>query len=165
MIYYQTSTDYGSTSAIVDQPPPSSRVVLKADYKPLIRLKTEYFWKQTFIALEGGSVLIRLLGDSKIAVEKASMECELIGWGIKFPTSEVANLPKMMARRFLELFSKADAGTLNEQDEAAWLQVVDRIDYASFCSDRAAPHYVEGTLISRSAARARTSVDEQMRSL
>ena len=31
-----------------------------------------------------------------------------------------------------------------EQD---WLHVLDEVDYTQFCVDRAAPHYVEGTLL------------------
>lgn len=155
MLYNQSSTDHGSSSAILDHPAHSNPVVLRAAYRPPVRSKTEYSWKRPYISLEGGSVLIRLLGDSRLSVEKASMECELLGWGIKFPRSEVVNLPKMMARRFLELFSKADSGSLTEQEEASWLQVVDRVDYAAFCSDRAAPHYLEGILISRNGPRAR----------
>ncbi len=52
-----------------------------------------------------------------------------------------------MARRFLELFSKAEAGRLSEQDETDWMSIVERVDYAAFCADRAAPQYMEGKLI------------------
>jgi hypothetical protein len=75
------------------------------------------------------------------------MECEAVGWGVRVPCSKAEELPRLLARRFLELFSKADAQTITEQEEAVWVGVLDRVDFRSFCIDRAAPHYLEGTFL------------------
>jgi hypothetical protein len=80
-------------------------------------------------------------------VDTKTLQCEVRGWGIRMPASAVENLPNAMARRFLELFSKVDRGQLNESDAENWLHIIDQVDVAAFNIDRAAPHYVEGTLI------------------
>lgn len=36
---------------------------------------------------------------------------------------------------------------MTEAERAAWILILDQVDYASFCTERAAPHYVEGTLL------------------
>lgn len=128
---------------------------LRADYDPPVRSRTEYVFRTRILPLEGGRVLLRLYADPVVAVERDSMQCEVLRWGIKLPAVEVENIPRLMTRRFLELFSKADAGILSEQEESAWMEIVDQVDYAAFCSDRAAPRYVEGTYLNRSGRKCR----------
>ncbi len=74
------------------------------------------------------------------------MQFEVEGWNIQMSCAEAPDLPRHIARRFLELFSKADARILSAAEEQDWLSVLDQVDYTQFCIDRAAPHYVEGTL-------------------
>lgn len=83
----------------------------------------------------------------EITVDRNTLECEVAGWGVRLPHYLFEDVDRRMARRFLELFSKAESQTLSEKDEAVWLSVLDRVDYAAFCTDRAAPHYMEGTLL------------------
>jgi hypothetical protein len=52
-----------------------------------------------------------------------------------------------MTRKFVELFSKSEARCLSDAETRTWVRILDQVDYASFCIERAAPHYVEGTLL------------------
>jgi len=99
------------------------------------------------LPLEGGRLLLHLYDDSVVAVDHVQRDCEVLGWGIRVQPQDVDHIDKLMARRFLELFSKAEAGRLSEQDETDWMSIVERVDYAAFCADRAAPQYMEGKLI------------------
>ncbi|MDB6118004.1 MAG: hypothetical protein JWO08_1785 [Verrucomicrobiaceae bacterium] len=74
-------------------------------------------------------------------------EVEIIGWGLRFPSEDRANLVGYLGRRFFELYSRSLSGLLTEQDEAA-LDVVSRqVDYRSYVAARAMPRYHEATLV------------------
>jgi hypothetical protein len=108
-------------------------------------------FSQKFIPAEGNAPVLRLTEFPKLIVDKRTMEFEVEGWGIRMPCSEVYDLPRRMGRRFIELFSKADRQEdFTEEEEMTWFNVVNQVDYDRFSYDRAAPQYVEGTLIRRS---------------
>ena len=121
-----------------------SRLIANVEPKWLKRQR--YVYRRRVLPIEGGRVLLRLTQDPIVEVDPATRECEALGWDIKIPTDKVENLPREMARRFLDLFSKADAGRLTEADRLGWLNILDHVDFAAFSVDRAAPHYLEGTL-------------------
>ncbi len=118
-----------------------------ADSKPVQIAGPEFKYRRTVLPIEGGRVLLRFTQHPSIAVDSKTLQCEVRGWGIQMPANAVENLPKAMARRFLDLFSRVDRGTLSESDAENWLHIVDQVDVAAFNIDRAAPHYLEGTLI------------------
>ena len=102
--------------------------------------------QRSFVPLEGGRLLLRLLENPVIEVNPNTLECEVVGWDISLPSGLVQDFQHEMARKFLILFSKADAGVLSPEEKIVWLSILDRIDFTSFCIERAAPHYLEGTL-------------------
>jgi hypothetical protein len=53
---------------------------------------------------------------------------------------------------FLDLFSKAQAGELNEQEEACFDRVCEQIDYRRFCAERDLPRYMEALVVRKSPA-------------
>jgi hypothetical protein len=120
---------------------------LLAHHKPVPIARPEFRYRRSLLPIEGGKLLLRLTQFPSIAVNPETLECEVRGWGVKMPTKSVENLPYAMARRFLELFSGADRGTLEGSDEENWSHILDQVDFAAFSVDRAAPHYIEGTLI------------------
>jgi hypothetical protein len=120
---------------------------IRARHKPRRDGRTAFRFNQRIIPLDGGSVLLRLKRLLQLTVDPYTMEFEVDGWNVKMPCAEVPELPRYIARRFLELFSKADARILSDSDEQDWLKVLDQVDYTQFCIDRAAPHYVEGILL------------------
>ena len=119
---------------------------LIANVEPNWLKRQQYVYRRRVLPIEGGRLLLRLAHDPIVEVDPATRECEALGWDIKIPTEKVENLPKEMARRFLDLFSKADAGRLTEADRSSWLNILDQVDFVGFSVDRAAPHYLEGTL-------------------
>jgi|SRR5882724_8580836 len=121
-----------------------SRLIANAEPKWLKR--QQYVYRRTVLPIEGGRVLLRLTQTPIVEVDPSTRECEALGWDVRMPCDKVENLAKEMARRFLDLFSKADAGRLTESERSSWLKVLDHVDFVAFSVDRAAPHYLEGTL-------------------
>ncbi|PYK20737.1 MAG: hypothetical protein DME55_01360 [Verrucomicrobia bacterium] len=121
-----------------------SRLVAYAEPKWLKR--QQYVYRRKVLPIEGGRVLLRLTQNPIVEVDPSTRECEALGWDIRMPCDKVENLSKEMARRFLDLFSKADAGRLTEAERSSWLKILDHVDFVAFSIDRAAPHYLEGTL-------------------
>lgn len=124
--------------------PPSELV---ARSKPAHATGPNFTYRRRFLPIEGGRVLLRLTEYPSVVVDSETLQCEVRGWGVRMPASSVENLPNAMARRFLDLFSRVDRGALSESDAADWLNIVDQVDVPAFTLDRAAPHYLEGTLI------------------
>jgi hypothetical protein len=100
-----------------------------------------------YLEIEGGNLLLRLTKPGRLQINYARMECDVAGWDIRVPLLEAHNLPRLMARRFLDLFSKAEEDRLSDVEAQIWLSILDQVDYTSFSIDRAAPQYMEGTLI------------------
>jgi hypothetical protein len=120
---------------------------LIANVEPKWLERQQYVYRRTVLPIEGGRVLLRLTQNPIVEVDPTTRECEALGWDIRIPCDNVENLPEEMARRFLDLFSKADAGRLTRDDQASWLKILDHVDFGAFSVDRAAPHYLEGTLV------------------
>lgn len=122
---------------------------LRSNYEPppeKYQRRSEFVRRLRILPLDGGKLLLRLYDDPVVAVHRDTLECEVLGWDVRLKHTEIQRMALAMGRRFLELFSKADAGMLSEQDEAAWAEILKRVDYTAFCADRAAPQYMEGTL-------------------
>jgi hypothetical protein len=95
----------------------------------------EVLWEldERFLELEGGNLLLRLSEKPKLRLNHTTKQCEVVGWE--------------MARRFLDLFSKAEDEALSESEAAAWIAILEKVDYTAFSIDRSAPHYVEGRVL------------------
>lgn len=124
-------------------------VKVLADKQPDTRQPIIYRHNCRYLPVESGQLLLRLRGDLEIALEPGGRECSVEGWGVLVPVQNVHHLPRILARQFLQLFSKADAGTLGEQEKEIWLSILERVDYRRFSVDRAEPHYLEGTVLQR----------------
>lgn len=120
---------------------------LRARHEPRSDRKTVYRLNQRIIPLDGGSLLLRLRRTLSLAVDPQTMTFDVEGWNIQLPVDQVADVPRYIARRFVELFSKADARILSVGDAQDWLRILEEVDFAQFSIDRSAPHYVEGTLL------------------
>jgi len=108
-----------------------------------------YDFPQQLIPLDGGKTLLRLRAPLRLAVDRITLEFDVENWGIRMRCDDVHELPRQIARRFLHLFSRADARVLSNQEQADWLKILDQVDYTQFSVERAAPHYVEGTLLKK----------------
>jgi hypothetical protein len=80
--------------------------------------------------------------------EEATLE--VIDWGLIVPLEQSTELPRLIGRRFLELYSKAVTGFLREE-EREWLRKIsEQMDYHSFAAARKLPRYREATLVRKS---------------
>jgi hypothetical protein len=146
MIFTPTAPapDYDLNAAECHQHSTPSAVVARQD--PGARKRTVYAFSRSVLPVEGGRLLLRLTQTPRVALDPVTGNCEVLNWGVEIPATQAQDLPREMARRFLELFSKADSGELDEQEQAGWLALLDQVDFQAFCVDRAAPHYMEGVL-------------------
>lgn len=122
------------------------RPALVTSHEPAKVSRPKYAFNQRFLPIEGGRLLLRLNIAPELEIDSASMEFDVVNWGVRLPCARAEELPNALARQFLTFFSKADAQSLTEQEEALWLRILDQVDYTGFCIDRAAPHYIEGHL-------------------
>lgn len=119
---------------------------LVSKHEPAARTRTEFVYKRRILPVEGKRLLLRLWDDVSIAIDHEKYECEVVGWGLKMHPDSIENVAKAMSRRFLELYSKAVADRLENDEKADWISILDKIDYASFCEDREPPQYMEGEI-------------------
>jgi hypothetical protein len=128
-------------------PPIPSQIVAEA--QPVPKFLKTYRFLQQLIPLDGGKTLLRLRKPMQLTLDQKTLQFDVEHWGIRMHCDDVADLPRQVARRFLQFFSKADARALSEQEMSEWLQILDQVDYTQFCVERSAPHYAEGTLVKK----------------
>lgn len=142
---------------VADLPPlPSVDAAEHTEHRPPARLRLleepageirqTFSLRKSVLQIEPGQLQLRLTQHPQISVDSSNLECEVVGWGVQLHARDADKFASTMARRFLELFSKADQGKLSESEQATWLTVLDQVDFQTFCIDRAQPHYVEGVI-------------------
>lgn len=112
------------------------------------KLRTFEF-PQTMFPVDGGKVLLRTYKPLNLLMDERSETFVIEGWDIRLPCENVHEVPRHVVRKFLGLLAKANARVLTAADKQQWLSVLDQVDFKQFSIDRAMPHYLEGTLISR----------------
>jgi len=75
---------------------------------------------------------------------------KVIDWGIVIPVEQSTELPRLIGRRFLELYSKAVTGYLREEDREWLRKISEQMDYHAFAAARKLPRYREATLVRKS---------------
>ena len=108
-----------------------------------------YKLNRSLIALDGGKLLLRLNQSISVELNSATWTGYVPGWNLTVPAGEIHDLPRLLARKFLTLFSKVDNGTLNADEKKDWIAILDQVDYRQFSIDRAPPRYLEGELLGR----------------
>ncbi len=78
----------------------------------------------------------------------------LKGWGINISSWSESdfNLDREIIRKFLALYSKAEANMLSDTERENWATIVDQVDYQRFCAERSPEVYMEGELLHHEAA-------------
>lgn len=104
-----------------------------------------------YLPLDASGLALRLYEKPRLLIDRLNRGLQVEGWGVGCDLTEVFKLPTLMARRFVELCSWAEAGTLNREEEASWLSILDLIDFQQFHIDRALPHYSEGLVKNRTS--------------
>ena len=119
---------------------PSSLYDVSVGYE--IELETQY------LPLGGGQFLA-LWENPVLKYNQEDFSMQVQGWGIRLDAQDVSDAPKKMARQFLLLWEKSKNDVLSEEEQKIWTSISDQVDYARFCSDRALPRYMEGTVLQR----------------
>jgi hypothetical protein len=114
---------------------------------PLQKRRVNQFkYRLSAISMDGGKTILKLYEDPMIEVDHDNLTCKVLHWETQLPLTNVEDIARTLGRRFLELYSKAIDERLTEQEEAHWLEIVQRVDYQSFCNDRTPARYVEGVV-------------------
>ncbi len=101
---------------------------------------------QTVFPIEPGQT-IKANQTLKLGYRRDKETLEVIGWGVAVDLGQYADIPRLVARRFLELFSKAMSRTATEQEIEVFEFVCQQVDYRSFVAARALPRYREAFLL------------------
>lgn len=109
--------------------------------------KMEYELNKRMVSMGDGRLVLHLRQTLLVSLEISTFECEIVGWGIHVPQTDIGNIDRLLARRFLTLFAKADSQSLTKEEQSDWLSILDQVDYDAFCFDRSAPRYLEGKLV------------------
>lgn len=119
-------------------------------FESLTEFAIELEYDQPSFPVEG-EVMVHVFDPAKnpirLGYHRETDKLEVIDWGLQIPIEEAHDLPRLIGRRFLELYSKATSGVLKEE-ERGWLQKVsEQMDYHRFAATRKLPRYREATLI------------------
>src|ERR1043166_9598941 len=112
--------------------------------------QVQYTFKQKYFSPDDGRTTIRLYAYPTITVDMNDFSCELEGWEIKIPSSEIIRLPREISRKFVTLWGKAQRKSLSEHESLVWLNILDLVDYREFSIDRAEARTMEGLLLRNS---------------
>lgn len=141
------SPAFVQAQTVVSQEMQTSEHVIVEDPKP--DQPPSFKLGQGFVPLEGGRILLRLVEAPTLEFDPVLRRYSLRGWGMSFDGAEIVNLPRMMARKFLKLFSLAKNNNLSATEKENWANILGEVDYAAFSSDRTPASYVEGRVIGR----------------
>ena len=102
---------------------------------------------QSIVSPDGGKTLIRFIDRPMLRLNFGRGMIEVEGWGVEVPISKSTEVPRELARKFLQLWSRSEKQILNPEDRASWEFIVDTVDFDSFTVDRVAPRYVEALYV------------------
>jgi hypothetical protein len=109
--------------------------------------EARYKFRQRYFSPDQGQTTIRLYDYPEVVVDVSDFSFELDGWGIHMPCAEIHDLPRQICRRFMTLWGKAVRRSQSDDEAAAWLSILDRVDYSEFTAQRAEPRTLEGVLL------------------
>jgi len=141
------------------QPRTEQRVVPMEDIRGNFSFQEEFDievdYGQTRFPVEGDvavHVADPINAPVRLGYRDATGTLEVIDWGLEIPLEQSGDLPRLIGRRFLELYSKAVTGYLHDE-ERDWLKTISKqMDYHSFAAARKLPRYREATLIRKAPA-------------
>jgi hypothetical protein len=107
----------------------------------------EVNWHRRFLACGGQH--ISLHNDLVAEAYLNAGVLRIRGWSIEFDLYGQADLDRALLRKFLDLFSKAEANRLCADEQEQWASIVNQVDYQRFCAERSPHIYLEGSLVSR----------------
>jgi hypothetical protein len=106
----------------------------------------ELVYAHTIFPVEGSSALTATT-PLRLGYDDKDGTLEVIGWDLRVDLLGAKDLPRLIARRFLELFSKMWTGFLSEKETKVFRNVCQQIDYRAFTRSRELPRYHEAKLV------------------
>jgi hypothetical protein len=110
-----------------------------------IELTNQLYW------IEEGSLPLQAIQPIRIRYYETpeSNYLEVVGWELQIPLESSDDLPRLIPRRFLELFSKSQTQSLSESEDAAFAEICRQVDYRKFCANRRSSQYREARLVQK----------------
>lgn len=106
-----------------------------------------YQFEQKVFPWEGGRYRLRLLENPTLILDPATVKFRVKDWGMELNVASAVDLPRLIVRRFLNLWSHAQNDTLSDVDAQAWGKIVGIVDMQDFAQQHSDPRYVEGRLV------------------
>lgn len=108
-----------------------------------IAIELEY--STSCFTIEPG-VQLRTVRPIMLGYENDSDSLHVLGWNLEVPLGEGSKIPKLIARRFLELFSKSQNSLLSNDEASVFAQICSQVDYREFCALRRPPFWNEALI-------------------
>lgn len=122
---------------------------LSSTMSPARRVPLEIEWNKVYFPIDGRTAL-RCVEPLRLRYDDEENKIEVIGWNVSCELHDAHSLERLVARRFLELFSRTVHGPeLSGEDQRLFAEICRQVDYRQFNLDRALPRYEEGVLIAR----------------
>ena len=109
-----------------------------------IDLEIEYAEKR--FAIEPG-VVLEAHQPLKLGYRNSDGMLEVVGWGIEVPLGDGHSIADLISRRFLDLYSRSQHGTLSDEEALNFSEICSQVDYRSFCASRRMPQWQEAWLV------------------
>src|SRR5690348_4325355 len=122
---------------------PELQVVEEASYSgkhiPTFDAFENFVFEHSVIPMEGGKLSLRLSKPLTLKMDPRNLRFKVQDWGIEMDYLSLPQLPREVARRFIQLFNSAENERLTENVQADWLRVLEYVDFKQFSIDRSAP--------------------------
>jgi hypothetical protein len=109
---------------------------------------SEFRFDQKVFGWEGGKFKLRLKEFLVVTLDPNTVRVRVKDWGIELNVGSAGDLPKLIVRRFLSLWSKAQNDMLSDADAECWETIVGIVDMQDFAVQQSQPRYIEGQLLS-----------------
>lgn len=82
-------------------------------------------FEQAYFPLENGRMNLRLRKPLKLLIDLESLRFAVEGWDVKMDCAQLPQLPREVARKFLQYLRGAETETLSEQEQATCARMLD----------------------------------------
>lgn len=106
----------------------------------------ELVYADTIFPVEGSNSL-KATTPLRLGYSDQDGTLEVIGWDLRVDLHGARELPRLIARRFLELYSKLWTDSLTETETTCFRHICNQIDYRAFTRSRELPKYHEAKLV------------------
>lgn len=109
-----------------------------------IDLEIEYAEKR--FTIEPG-VILEAYQPLKLGYHNDDGMLEVIGWGLEVPLGQGHSLTDLIAKRFLDLYSRSQRQLLSNEEALQFSEICSQVDYRAFCAARRMPQWQEAWLV------------------